>query len=152
MKDGGMDDKKVDRSQLKSEVMGGFSAGRNCAESLVLPFAAALGQDSAMIMKMATPFGAGIGGRRDLCGMITGGTLIIGLAYGRTSPTDAEQKSLAYKKAADYYRWFKERQQVKCSEIVRGKFSGHTEDCVKLLAEAQAKLAEVIWGEDNDSA
>ena len=140
----------IDRDNLREEVLSAFSRGFNCAESIVVPFSSAFGRDGAEMMKLATPFGAGIGGRRDLCGILTGGTMIIGLLHGRIDPADAEQKAIAYKMAARYYRWFKEKQKVRCSEIVRGKFTGHTDACVELMGEAQAKLLELVGGEDGE--
>ena len=134
----------IDRERLISETQGLFAKGYNCAEAMVFGFMSALDGDKNLV-KLATPFGAGIGGRRDLCGILTGGELIIGSLYGRTDPEDADQKKLAYEKSAAYYRWFKqEKKKIHCSEIVTGKFAGHTEDCVRLMDEAQAKLAEII--------
>ena len=108
-----------------------------------MTFAKELGAP-ADLMRLATPFGAGIGGRRDLCGMLTGGTMVIGLAYGRTDPTDLDRKAVVYKLAGQYYRWFKTERQVKCSEIVTGKFAGHTRVCETLPVDAVEKLTEVL--------
>ena len=141
-----MTDLAIDAAELQTEIQSLFSAGGNCAESIFKPFAAALGHEPEL-MRLATPFGAGIGGRRDICGILAGGTMAIGLARGRTDPKDVEQKSLAYKAAARYYQWFKQQQKVRCSEIVKGKFTGHTEDCVKLMDGALTELARIIRGE-----
>lgn len=129
--------------------MGRFDRGFNCAEAIFAPFSEALGYGPEM-MRLATPFGAGIGGRRDICGIITGGTMILGLVHGREDPLDLDQKLIAYRAAAGYYRWFKERKQVRCAEIVQGKFSGHTVDCVRLIDEAQSELYRIIRGEDDE--
>jgi C_GCAxxG_C_C family probable redox protein len=134
---------RLDRDALRSRTLEMFAQGYNCAEALVAAFAAEL-DACPTVMRLATPFGAGIGGRRDLCGILTGGTLIIGLVSGRTEPSDSERKKLAYKQGADYYRWFKTEHKLRCSEIVTGKFTGHTADCVALMDQAQAKLAEIV--------
>lgn len=120
-----------------------FESGYNCAETLAVAFARELGADED-IMRFAAPFGAGIGGRRDLCGMITGGALVIGLVYGRTDPADMARKSDVYRRSAKYYRWFKTERQLKCSEIVTGRFTGHTGVCVALMTDAVDKLAEIL--------
>ncbi len=129
--------------EIKKRALVMFESGYNCAETLVVAFAGELGADED-IMRFAAPFGAGIGGRRDLCGMITGGALVIGLVYGRTDPADLERKSEVYRRSAKYYRWFKTERQLKCSEIVTGKFTGHTEACVSLMTDAIDKLTEVL--------
>ena len=136
--------KQIDKDRLNSETQGLFAKGYNCAEAMVFGLVTVLDGDTNLV-KLATPFGAGIGGRRDLCGILTGGELIIGSLYGRTDPRDSDQKKLAYEKSAAYYRWFKqEKKKIHCNEIVTGKFSGHTEDCVQLMKEAQSRLAEII--------
>ena len=128
-----------------------FESGYNCAETFVVAFAGELGADED-IMRFVTPFGAGIGGRRDLCGMITGGALVIGLVYGRTDPADLERKTEVYRRSAKYYRWFKTERQLKCSEIVTGKFTGHTGACVSLMIDAIDKLAEILREPPNQGA
>jgi len=139
---------RVDLSGLQPETVKEralvlFESGCNCAETLVAAFAGELGADEDII-RFATPFGAGIGGRRDLCGIITGGALVIGLVYGRTDTTDVERKTETYRRAAKYYRWFKTERQLKCSEIVTGKFTGHTGACVSLMTDAIDKLVEIL--------
>ena len=125
-----------------------FEKGYNCAETMVYGAMSTLRGDTGLV-KIATPFGAGIGGRRDLCGMLTGGVLVIGSVFGRTDPKDIDQKGLAYKKSAEYYRWFKqEKKKVRCSEIVEGKFTGHTGVCVSLMDEAKVKLFEILERKD----
>jgi C_GCAxxG_C_C family probable redox protein len=141
----------IDRGKLLADVLTRFEKGFNCAESIFVPFAEALGYDKDF-MRVATPFGAGIGGRRDICGIITGGTMVIGLVCGRSDAKDADSKMRTYKAAARYYRWFKEQQKIHCSEIVTGRFAGHTQDCVELLDEAQAQLFEIIGSEDHEFA
>ena len=136
--------RSLDEELLRADVRHNFSHGYNCAETIVAAFIEHLGEEPG-IMRVATPFGAGIGGRRDLCGILTGGAIVIGLLYGRTDADDIEKKGIAYELAAEYYRWFKsEKKQLRCSEIVPGKFSGHTDTCVKLMDEAQARLISVI--------
>ncbi len=139
---------RVDPSGLQPEIVKEqalvlFESGYNCAETLVAAFAGELGA-AEDIIRFATPFGAGIGGRRDLCGMITGGALVIGLVYGRTGTADIEHKTEAYRRVAKYYRWFKTERQLKCSEIVTGKFTGHTGACVSLMTDAIDKLVEIL--------
>ena len=118
--------------------------GYNCAEAIVGAFNEHY-PDNNIDLSLATPFGAGLGGRRDLCGILIGGTMIIGKHFGRTDPADLEQKALAYKLAGAYYRWFKQQfGAVMCRNIVTGKFTGHTDVCVNIIEQAADYLAGII--------
>ncbi len=132
-----------DRDSLRSDLMSNFESGYNCAETIVAGFLSQLGADAG-IMRLATPFGGGLGGRRDLCGLITGGSIIIGLLFGRDDPRDIDEKTVAYKLVGQYYRWFKTKKQILCSEIVPGRFTGHTRVCVDLLDGAHGELVDII--------
>jgi len=140
----------IKQQQLSEQAVSGFSKGYNCAESLVAALKEYFNRDD-LPLEVATPFGAGLGGRRDLCGILTGGTLFIGLLAGRQDPADSERKKQAYKLAGAYYRWFKQSfGAVMCRDIVPGKFTGHTEVCEQILAASAAKLAELVEESNQD--
>ena len=44
-------------------------------------------------MRLASGFGGGLAGKRDLCGALTGCVMIIGALYGRETPAQNEAKS-----------------------------------------------------------
>lgn len=118
--------------------------GYNCAEAIVAAFNEHF-PENKIDLSLATPFGAGLGGRRDLCGILIGGTMIIGEHFGRTDPADLEQKTLAYKITGSYYRWFKQQfGAVMCRDIITGKFTGHTNVCVNIIERAAERLTEII--------
>lgn len=133
----------MDTETLSELAVGGFAKGYNCAESLIAAFNQYFDDDGVSIA-LATPFGAGFGARRDLCGILITGAMVIGHKHGRVDPADIDQKTEAYKLAGAYYRWFKEQfGGVMCRDIVTGKFTGHTEVCARIMRGASAYLAEV---------
>lgn len=135
---------KLSNEQISQLAVSGFAKGYNCAESLVMALKQQLKKDDLPI-NIATPFGAGLGGRRDLCGILTAGTMIIGLVYGRKDPANTEQKTKAYKAAGAYYRWFKQNfGAVMCRDIVPGKFTGHTKVCEDILGQAAIYLNNIL--------
>lgn len=135
----------IDAGKVRERALALFESGYNCAETFMTAFAVELGADTD-VMRFATPMGAGIGGRRDLCGLVIGGAMVIGLVYGRTDPSDIENKQESYHRAAAYYRWFKTERKLKCAEIVTGRFAGHTEVCERLMEDAISKLTEILKG------
>lgn len=117
-----------------------LSEGYNCAEAIFLTFLQAYGEDPKNV-RLATPFGAGIGVRRDLCGILTGGVMVIGLREGRTEEDEIEKKKRSYQLAANFYCWFENSFGVHCSDIIKGKFRGHTAKCVRIIGQATDYLA-----------
>ena len=134
----------MSNKKVSIRAMSCFDEGYNCAESMIVAFNDSYTEVDINIA-LATPFGAGLGARRDLCGMLVAGTMLIGHLHGRIDPRDMEQKTKSYKMAGTYYRWFKERfGAVMCRDIVPGKFTGHTEVCVGILRQASVYLAETV--------
>jgi C_GCAxxG_C_C family probable redox protein len=64
-----------------------------------------LGPLDAKSLRMATPFGGGVGGsREEACGAFTGGLMVIGGLHGRTKADEDDQ--LAYDLAVQYRQAF----------------------------------------------
>jgi C_GCAxxG_C_C family probable redox protein len=76
-----------------------------------------LGQLEPQSIRMATPFGGGIGGtREELCGAFSGGVMVIGGLYGRTERTQDDQR--AYDLAKRYREAFlAEFDDLQCAPI-----------------------------------
>jgi len=56
-----------------------------CSESVLLAISDYLKIRNELIPKIATGFGAGIGGRGEVCGAISGGIIALGLEFGRNN-------------------------------------------------------------------
>ena len=70
-----------------------YRDGYNCAESLFLTFMEYTdSKASPELVRLATPFGGGLGHSGCSCGALTGAVLVIGLFKGRI--TTAESKKL----------------------------------------------------------
>jgi C_GCAxxG_C_C family probable redox protein len=58
-----------------------------------------LGHLEPQAIRMANPFGGGVGGtRQELCGALAGGLLVIGALYGRTDASQDDKQSYALAK------------------------------------------------------
>lgn len=69
-----------------------FRAGYNCSQSVYAAFAEELGITVEEAAKKASPFGAGFGKLREVCGAVTGIVMVIGDLYGYDDPKDAAGK------------------------------------------------------------
>jgi len=95
--------------------------GCNCAQAVLCAFCSDFGLDERMALRMATGFGAGMGRMGEVCGALTGGFLVIGLKYGRTTTGGAQSAAESEKTAArvaELSRRFRERHgSILCREL-----------------------------------
>ena len=73
-----------------------FRTGYNCSQSVYAAFAEELGITVEEAAKKASPFGAGFGKLREVCGAVTGMVMVIGDLYGYDDPKDAAGKKKLY--------------------------------------------------------
>ena len=74
-----------------------FRKGYNCSQSVFAAFADVLGMQVEEAAKIASPFGAGFGKLREVCGAVSGMTLLAGYLKGYDDPADFESKKELYR-------------------------------------------------------
>ncbi len=91
----------------------------HCSQALLGAFAGDFGLDLKTAFKISTCFGGGMR-QGTTCGCITGGLLVLGLAFGFTDPQDKELETYGNRKTEEYIRTFRERMQgdVNCRDIL----------------------------------
>ena len=96
-------------------------------------------------IRMATPFGGGVGGtHEELCGALAGGVMVIGALYGRTD--SSQDDSQAYELAKRYRKAFlAEFGHTQCAPI-REAFAkpDGSHGCDKVVAIAARALLGVL--------
>jgi len=102
-----------------------FDEGYACSQSILLTFSDRFGMDEEKAKLISSTFGGGMGRLRQKCGAVTGGFMVLGLAYGNARPKDMNTKLAAYKKV---------RQLNKIFEDIYG-----TSDCAELLKKYATK-------------
>lgn len=115
--------------------------GYNCAESILLSF---IKEEDQKMVRLATPFGGGVGRSKDLCGLFTGGVMVIGYFSGREVGGDDSSKSKAYERAREYYLFFEERFQLKCQDILSKDVKEPKQICNQILKESLGFLEEQL--------
>lgn len=115
-----------------------WEKGFNCAESAMRGVCYAQEIDLPEIaLKMATPFGGGIGRSEDACGAMTGSVLGIGASLGRTEAK--ESKFVSYKAAKELKGQFQERfNSTQCKILNKGDFESreHERRCKEFTLES----------------
>ncbi len=73
-----------------------FTDGYNCAQAVFGAFADDLGLLEATALKMAAPFGGGVGRQREICGAVSGMLMAFGFLYGYETPETGNIKMQHY--------------------------------------------------------
>ena len=76
-----------------------FRQGFNCAQSVVGALGPSCGLDRETCLRIAAPFGGGLGRRGETCGALAGALMVVGLALGEADPSP-EAKDRGYAPAA----------------------------------------------------
>jgi C_GCAxxG_C_C family probable redox protein len=93
-----------------------FNQNFNCAQAVFSAFAAQLGLDEHVALKLASPFGGGVARRGEICGAVTGALLVLGLAHGADAPAG---KETIYRLSQEFMRQFEEiHSAILCRELV----------------------------------
>ena len=90
----------------------------NCAQSVLTAFCEELGMEKQAALKIALPFGAGMGRTDGVCGAVTGAYMVLGLRpYEGLTPVERKEK--VYALVGEFNRRFKAlHQSIRCSELL----------------------------------
>lgn len=84
----------------KEKAMQSFLDGYNCSQCMILAFEDVIREhadiDIEMALKIASPFGGGMGRLREVCGSVSGMFMILGYIKGYNEPGDYEGKKELY--------------------------------------------------------
>ena len=109
----------MNRSDRAEEL---FRMGYNCCQSTFGAFCDVTGLSLDEAMKIASPFGAGFGKLREVCGAVTGMCMVLGYKKGYNDPNDGDAKKKIYKTIQDICNEFKDRMgSYICRELLNIK-------------------------------
>lgn len=107
------------RPELSEQI---FRKGYNCAQSVLLTFLDDVNLPHEQAMLITSPFGAGIGQTRYICGAVSAMAMLLGLKKGYIAPQDSAQKKLLYQLTREaVYEFEKEFGSVMCYELLHLK-------------------------------
>lgn len=96
-----------------------FLQGYNCTQAVVGAFAEELGFDFDTAMRVASPFGGGMGRMREVCGTVSGMLMVLGMKYGYDDPKAREEKKALYERVQNLADRFKEENgSIICRELL----------------------------------
>jgi C_GCAxxG_C_C family probable redox protein len=96
-----------------------FASGFSCSQSVLAAFGPSLGLDEDTCLRIASPFGAGMGRMQETCGAVTGAFMAIGLKYGKGLSGSSEDKDRSYALARELSRLFCEKHgTMRCRDLL----------------------------------
>ena len=93
--------------------------GCNCAQSILAAFHEEMGLTLEEATRLASSFGGGMGGMRQVCGAVSGMLMALGLHQGYTDPKDKAGKAAQYeviRALADEFK--RENGSIICRELL----------------------------------
>ncbi|MGD0341849.1 MAG: C-GCAxxG-C-C family protein [Bacteroidales bacterium] len=96
-----------------------FKSGFHCSQSVFAVFSEELGLSRETALKIACPFGGGLGGYGRTCGALTGAMMVLGLKYGSVKSSDHEVSNLCRDKTRELIGKFERVHGTSiCNELV----------------------------------
>lgn len=86
------------KSEVVQKAVNLFDEGYACSQAILLAFSDKFDVDPRAAKLISSTFGGGMGRMRDKCGAVTGGFMVLGLAFGNEDPKDMKRKLEAYSK------------------------------------------------------
>jgi hypothetical protein len=114
--------------------------GYSCAESIYVVSLNALDRPEEWLHAAAV-FGGGLG-KRDLCGLLTGGMMAIGVAGGKLHPNRKDAKDWAREASSSYWDWWESMAPLHCRDL-RTKYEGKDE-YLRMCKRAAFKIEQLI--------
>lgn len=147
----------------KEKAIALFKEGFNCSQSVFVAFSHRFGIDEDTAKKISAGLGGGMGRMREVCGAVSGASLVIGSIASATDGKDSENKQKNYELVREFAKRFTERNgSIICRELlgldVKMEKSAQPESrtteyykkrpCVELVGDSVEILAELI--EENE--
>lgn len=83
-----------------------FQNGFNCAQAVLSTYCDQFGMNKQTALKLACPFGSGLGRMAETCGAVTGAYMLIGLKHGKYLPEDNAAKEKSFQLVKEFNEKF----------------------------------------------
>ncbi|MFI3304106.1 MAG: C-GCAxxG-C-C family protein [Rikenellaceae bacterium] len=137
-----------------------FTSGYNCAQSVAMAYVDLFDVEGSTIMAVASSFGGGMGRLREVCGAVSGMSIIAGLMIPATDTTNKATKTANYSLVQELAEQFRDQNRsIVCRELLgldRRKDEPTPSDrtaeyykkrpCADLVADAARIVGEKING------
>ena len=110
---------KVNPQERSEQAREYFTSGYNCAQSVFLAYQDITGIDEVLAATISAPFGGGMGRLREVCGAVSGMTMVAGFIAPNSQPNDNENKKNCYATVQALAEEFRaENGSIVCRELL----------------------------------
>ena len=110
---------KIDVEQRAKQSRELFLSGYNCAQAVFIAYRDVAELDEQMAATIAAPFGGGMGRLREVCGAVSGMTMVAGYLAPNSQPNDNENKKKLYALVQSLAEEFRlENGSIVCRELL----------------------------------
>ncbi len=96
-----------------------FQQGYNCCQAVAMTFSDVLGMDPQQVARLASGFGGGMGRMREVCGTVSGMTMVAGALIPADNVSDKSAKTANYALVQDFADKFRTRNgSIICRELL----------------------------------
>ena len=121
-----------------------FKQGYNCSQAVLCAFSDITGLERETAARLASSFGGGLGRMREVCGAVSGASMVLGLVKGYSDSGDRAAKSEHYRLIREFARRFSEENgSIICRELLGiGKDQSAASDSVTVGGEPEERTPE----------
>ena len=110
---------KVNPQERSERARDYFTSGYNCAQAVFLAYRDITGIDEELAATISAPFGGGMGRLREVCGAVSGMTMVAGFLAPNPQPNDNESKKACYATVQSLAEEFRaENGSIVCRELL----------------------------------
>jgi len=107
------------KSSLQEAITGFSEKQLSCSQAVLTAYCESFGLSRELAVKLAAPFGGGMGRTGQVCGAVSGALMVIGLALASSDPGDKEAKAMIYEQTRAFIELFKERHgALACPDLI----------------------------------
>lgn len=140
----------------REEALARFAGGLLCSQAILITYGREAGMDEQSALRIARPFGSGMGRTAEMCGAVTGAIMVLGLY--EQGQEEKEAKEDVYRRVQEFGRRFREQNgSLNCGELLgcqlgsaegqaRFRSEGLLKKCQKYVSDAAEILEELIPG------
>ncbi len=148
---------KIDLEERVARAKSNFKSGYNCSQSVALAYSDLFDIDTDLMATISAPFGGGMGRMREVCGAVSGMTLIAGLLSPANDVNNQMAKAANYTLVREFADSFRHSNgSIICRELLglnANEDSTHKRKptCAELVATAARIVGEYIIAQEEKS-
>lgn len=119
--------------------------GYNCAQAVVCAYCDLLGMDEQTAYRMAEGFGFGFGGKQEVCGAVSGMTMLAGIKCSNGELEGPRTKKDTYKVVKGLCEAFeKKNTSIRCGDLMGRDGKGKLRSCDGCIEDASRIVEELL--------